>query len=59
MHGELNMHNLVSRSQLNGWNFSEIISEEEDRINDYYSCLIECIDDSASCKRICKEVLIT
>jgi len=53
------MHNIVSRSQLSDWNFSEIVSEEEDRINDYYSCLIECIDDSASCKRICKEVLIT
>jgi hypothetical protein len=31
--------------------------EESDAINDYYNCLIECDDDQATCKRICREVL--
>lgn len=55
------MHNLLSRSQLDGWrNFEEGIdmsTSELDRINDYYECLIECDDSQSSCKRICGRVL--
>ena len=31
--------------------------DETDLINDYYDCLIECDDDQATCKRVCREVL--
>ena len=56
------MHNILSRSQLDEWrHFENTIDEFDsdlDRINDYYECLIECEEDAASCKRICKEVLM-
>jgi len=55
------MHNLISFNQLAEWkHFEETIDkfdEEQDLLNDYYSCLIECDDDQATCKRICREVL--
>jgi len=46
------MHNLIPFNQLAG-------SHEEpnnDLINEYYECLIDCDDDQHICKRICKEV---
>jgi len=58
------MHNILSRSQLNGWrHFESTINELDsdlDRINDYYECLIECeeTDTNSSCKRVCKRVLM-
>ena len=57
------MHNIVSSNQLAEWNHidkSSDSSEEEQQelVNDYFNCLIECEDDQSSCKRICKEMLI-
>ena len=60
------MHNLVSFNQLADWteslkklsNTLDITMEESDQINDYYECLIECSDDQATCKRICRTILI-
>ena len=46
------MHNLISLNQLNGYN------EDNDLITEYYECLVECEENQAECKRICKEVLI-
>ena len=46
------MHNLISLNQLNGYN------EDNDLITEYYECLVECDENQAECKRICKEVLI-
>ena len=46
------MHNLISLNQLNGYN------EDNDLINEYYECLVECDEHQAECKRICREVLI-
>ena len=46
------MHNLISLNQLNGYN------EDNDLITEYYECLVECDEQQAECKRICKEVLI-
>ena len=62
---EVIMHNLISYNQLAGWNESlmrlentlDRSAEEADLINDYYNCLIECDDDQASCKRICRRIL--
>ena len=48
------MHNLISYNQLSGSTDSD-----NDLIAEYYECLIECSDDQATCKRICKEVLMT
>ena len=59
------MHNLISHNQLAGWKQSverlkvtlDRSMEESDLINDYYNCLIECDDDQAVCKRICRRIL--
>jgi hypothetical protein len=55
------MHNLISYNQLASWNhldqtLDEYINQNE-IINDYYQCLIECSDNQAECKRICKAIL--
>ena len=46
------MHNLIPLNQLNGNN------EDNDLLTEYYECLVECDENQAECKRICKEVLI-
>ena len=59
------MHNLLSHNQLAGWKQSinrlsktlDKTMEEADLLNDYYDCLIECDDDQATCKRICRGIL--
>jgi hypothetical protein len=59
------MHNLISYNQLVGWkqSFNQInevidqVNQQSDILNDYYTCLIECEEGQAKCKRICKEVL--
>ena len=47
-------NNIMSFNQLADWNNDT----NDDLINDYYDCLIECEDDHSSCKRICKEILV-
>jgi hypothetical protein len=62
---EDNMHNLLSYNQLAGWKQSiqkltktlDSTMEESDLLNDYYDCLIECSEDQATCKRICRNIL--
>ena len=59
------MHNILSHNQLAGWKQSVLRLEktldrsmdESDLINDYYNCLIECDEDQATCKRICRSML--
>lgn len=58
------MHNLISYNQLASWNHLDNLDktineyiEQTEVINDYYQCLIECSDNQAQCKRICKEIL--
>lgn len=55
------MHNLISYNQLAGWKqFEDTVNrcnEQNELINDYYNCLIECNDDHQECKRICREIL--
>ncbi len=56
----------LSFNQLAGWKQDvngliqslERSSDESDRLNDYYDCLVECDDNQASCKRICKSILL-
>ena len=56
------MHNLLSRSQLDEWrHFENTIDElalEQQKLNDYYECLIECDALSQTeCKKICRHIL--
>jgi len=50
------MHNLISHSQLDGWQHNHYKSED-DMLDDYYECLIECDTQHNECKRICREIL--
>jgi len=64
-HEESIMHNLVSFNQLADWTKSlkklsqtiDTTMEESDLINDYYECLIDCNEDQATCKRVCRSIL--
>lgn len=59
------MHNLISYNQLFGWKQNiehlnqtlDSVNEQSDALNDYYNCLIECDENQAKCKRICKSIL--
>ena len=53
------MHNIVSHNSLAEWNHMDhAFSNDDQKLNDYYECLIECADDQSSCKRVCKEILL-
>ena len=56
------MHNLLTRNQLDEWrHFEQTLDDlevENQKLNDYYECLIECDAlDQTQCKRICKILL--
>ena len=47
------MHNITSGNQLGEWTVLE-----DDLVNDYYECLIECdTNHQSNCKRICRSIL--
>ena len=46
------MHNLIPFNQLAG----EYQDPRNDKITEYYECLIDCEDEHHICKRICREV---
>ena len=49
-------HSILNFNQMAEWNHRYETSTQEN-IDDYFDCLIECEDEQASCKRICREVL--
>ena len=55
------MHNLISYNQLAGWikleKTIDEFTEQNELMNDYFNCLIECDENQQSCKRICREIL--
>jgi hypothetical protein len=55
------MHNLISYNQLAGWikleKTIDEFTEQNELMNDYFNCLIECDENQQSCKRICREML--
>ncbi len=55
------MHNLISFNQLAGWTKLEKtideFTEQNELINDYFNCLIECDENQQQCKKICREML--
>ena len=53
------MHNLISRAQLEEWRHVDDVEIEDQKINHYYECLIECDAlREAQCKRICRRILM-
>ena len=57
------MHNLLSRSQLDEWrhieNTVDDLALEQQKLNDYYECLIECDSlNQSECKRVCRRILM-
>jgi len=57
------MHNLLSRSQLDEWrHFEDTINQatsEQEKLNDYYECLIECdLLKQSECKKICRRMFM-
>jgi len=55
------MHNIISHNKLASWNHNDnryAYSKENKLLDDYYECLVECVGDQPSCKRICKELLM-
>ena len=57
------MHNILNRNQLDEWrHFEETIDDleiENQKISDYYECIIECDALSQNeCKRICRSILM-
>ena len=55
------MSNLISHNQLASWKHLnkklDDFIEQNDLINDYYQCLIECDSTQQECKRVCRKVL--
>jgi hypothetical protein len=55
------MHNVISYNQLASWKHLDKTLddyiEQNEQINDYYQCLIECRDNQQECKRICRSIL--
>jgi hypothetical protein len=55
------MHNLISYNQLAGWvklqKTIDEFTEQNELMNDYFNCLIECDENQQSCKRICRDML--
>ena len=57
------MHNLLSRAQLDEWrhleNTIDNLALENQKISDYYECLIECDAlGQTACKRVCRGILM-
>lgn len=55
------MHSPISINQLAEWrHFDQSVTqaqEELELVNDYYECLIDCMESQAECKKICREIL--
>ncbi len=57
------MHNIISRSQLDEWRHFEStlddLEMENQKLNDYYECIIECdVLKASACKSVCKRLLM-
>jgi hypothetical protein len=52
------MHNLVPFNQLLGWSLFESVESKDQNeiVNDYFQCIVECDDDQQTCKRICRDI---
>jgi len=57
---EVIMHNLISFNQLAYWhNLEDRDKEKEnDLIAEYFECLTECDEDTQSCRKLCRQILM-
>ena len=53
----MSKHSTISFNQLAEWTEFDS-SNDENLVNDYFDCFIECEDDHSSCKRICRDMLV-
>lgn len=53
-------HNLISSNHLAQWKHSvnETPVYQDQLLDDYFECLIDCEDSQSSCRRVCKEILM-
>jgi len=53
------MKNLMSHNQMAEWVHHEKNLEfnQDDLIDDYFDCLIDCDDNATSCKQVCSQIL--
>lgn len=54
------MHNIMSYNQMAEWRHLEESLDsiaQDELINDYFDCLIECDDSQNQCRRVCSEIL--
>jgi len=52
------MHNILSTNQLRGWSITDkTIDNTQEKINDYFDCIIECHDTETGCIQTCKTLL--
>ena len=53
----------MSHNQLAEWRHYENtldslhFSDQDDQIDEYFDCLIECDDNASQCRRVCSEIL--
>jgi len=52
------MSRSISHNQMASWNHSVVPTQEEELLDDYFECLIDCEDSQSSCRRVCKEILM-
>ena len=54
-------HSLMSFNQLSLTKHEAntlAFTEQDELMDDYFECLIDCEDDQSSCRRVCKEILM-
>ena len=54
-------HSLISFNQMaytKHQHNSASFNEQDELMDDYFECLIDCEDDPSSCRRVCKEILM-
>ena len=51
---------IMSFNQMAQWKHgvNEIPETQEQLLDDYFECLIDCEDSQSSCRRVCKEILM-
>lgn len=54
------MHNIMPQNQLSGWTMTDHSYSSdswEQKLDEYYECVVECSHSQSICKRLCNEIL--
>ena len=57
---ETTMHNIMPQNQLSGWTMTDHSYSSdswEQKLDEYYECIVECSEGQPMCKRLCNEIL--